>query len=120
MVESISRDTTLAQVQRSVKSLQLRWKQAKLTLLPLGGIDVPRLVRLLPDKTTTDHLVQVYWETFETIYRILYRPAFWTDYHALWENPLAASADFLSRRSHSKLHLSPRAHFIYQGQLHST
>jgi hypothetical protein len=95
MVESISRDTTLAQVQRSVKSLQLQWKQAKSTLLPFGEIDVQRLVSLLPDRTTTDRLVQVYWETFETIYRILYRPAFWTDYYALWDNPLAASAEFL-------------------------
>jgi hypothetical protein len=95
MVESISRDTTLAQVQRSLKSLQLQWKQAKSTLLPLGEIDVQRLVSLLPDKTTTDRLVQVYWETFEAMYRILYRPGFWADYHTLWENPLAASAEFL-------------------------
>jgi hypothetical protein len=95
MVESISRDTTLAQVQRSLKSLQLQWKQARSNLLPLGEIDVQRLVSLLPDKTTTDRLVQVYWETFETIYRVLHRPDFWTDYYALWENPLAASADFL-------------------------
>ncbi|CAD0107285.1 unnamed protein product, partial [Aureobasidium uvarum] len=95
MVESISRDTTLAQVQRSLKSLQLQWKQAKSTLVTSGEIDVQRLVSLLPDRTTTDRLVQVYWRTFETIHRILYKPDFWADYYALWENPLAASAEFL-------------------------
>jgi hypothetical protein len=95
MVESISRDTTLAQVQRSLKSLQLQWKQAKPTLANMGEIDIQRLVSLLPDRTTTDRLVKVYWETFETIYRILYWPDFWADYYALWENPFAASASFL-------------------------
>jgi hypothetical protein len=75
--------------------LQLQWKQAKPTLANMGEIDVQRLVSLLPDRTTTDRLVQAYWETFETIYRILYRPDFWADYYALWENPFAASANFL-------------------------
>lgn len=95
MVDAISQDTPLAQVQRSLKSLQLQWKYAKPSLGELGRVDLSRLLELLPDQRTTNSLIHTYWATFETVYRLLYAPTFWADYQLLWDRPTAVSADFV-------------------------
>ncbi|KAK1759019.1 hypothetical protein QBC47DRAFT_436474 [Echria macrotheca] len=49
---------------------------------------------LLPEKTTLQ-LVESYFRTFESVYRILHRPTFWREYHRYWENPSAVSDAFV-------------------------
>jgi hypothetical protein len=39
----------------------------------------------LPDKTTLDPQVALYFQTCETSYRILHEPTFWREYQAFWE-----------------------------------
>ncbi|KAK7179746.1 transcriptional regulatory protein, partial [Paraphaeosphaeria sporulosa] len=39
----------------------------------------------LPDKTTLDPQVALYFQTCETSYRILHEPSFWREYQAFWE-----------------------------------
>jgi hypothetical protein len=95
MVDAISQDTALAQVQRSLKSLQLQWKYAKPSLVELGRVDLCHLLELLPDQQTANSLIHTYWATFETVYRILYAPKFWADYQLLWDRPMAVSPDFV-------------------------
>ncbi|KAJ4344791.1 uncharacterized protein N0V89_012535 [Didymosphaeria variabile] len=39
----------------------------------------------LPDKTTLDPQVALYFQTCETSYRVLHEPSFWREYQAFWE-----------------------------------
>lgn len=39
----------------------------------------------LPDKTTLDPQVALYFQTCETSYRILHEPSFWREYQSFWE-----------------------------------
>jgi hypothetical protein len=49
----------------------------------------------LPDRTSIDLQVALYFQTWETTYRILHGPSFWKEYAAFWEqksgDPSAAS-----------------------------
>ncbi|KAH7121292.1 fungal-specific transcription factor domain-containing protein [Dendryphion nanum] len=40
----------------------------------------------LPEKAVVDAAVNIYFQTFETTYRILHEPSFWNEYHVFWEN----------------------------------
>ena len=39
----------------------------------------------LPDKNIIDVQVALYFQTWETAYRILHEPSFWKEYHSFWE-----------------------------------
>lgn len=41
----------------------------------------------LPDKSTVDAQVALYFQCIETTYRILHEPSFWTEYKTFWEQP---------------------------------
>jgi hypothetical protein len=83
MKEAIMHHSSLPRVQRDLKALEVRWKVAKTDVLPLTDLE---LLRLLPDRETVDYLVRLYFDTFETMYRILHRPSFWIEYQMFWEN----------------------------------
>lgn len=80
--------SSLARVQRDLKSLQVRWKVDKKAMLPLTD---PELLHFLPDREIMDHLIRLYFDTAECLYRILHRPSFWKEYSIFWENPEAAN-----------------------------
>ena len=84
--------TSLAHVQRDLKALQVRWRSEKADALPSMELN---LLDLLPARETMDHLAQLYFETFETIYRILHAPTFWKEYQSFWDNPQRARPAFI-------------------------
>jgi hypothetical protein len=92
MKEAIMHHSSLARVQRELKTLQMRWKVEKRNVLPLTDFE---LLQWLPDQETVDYLVRLYLDTFETMYRILHRPSFWKEYHMFWDNPRAAKPAFV-------------------------
>jgi hypothetical protein len=49
----------------------------------------------IPPRQTAKRLLDAYFRTFETVYRILHVPAFWDQYERYWENPAAASQAFI-------------------------
>ncbi len=49
----------------------------------------------VPGRQTADQLVDGYFRTLETVYRILHMPTFWQDYRRYWDNPGAASVVFV-------------------------
>ena len=75
-----------------MKALQVAWKAEKSDALPLNDLN---LLDLLPGRETVDRLVRLYFDTFETAYRILHVPTFWRDYQALWDDPQAARPAFI-------------------------
>src|SRR5689334_7814729 len=53
------------------------------------------LLRLIPDRQTTDSLVRCYIDTFETTYRILHVPTFLRQYESIWKDPPEFTSSFL-------------------------
>lgn len=74
---------SLPRVQRDLKALQERWKSDKPNILPLADAE---LLSLLPNRETVDSLVRLYFDTAETIYRVLHGPSFWEEYEMFWAN----------------------------------
>ncbi|CAK7217628.1 hypothetical protein SBRCBS47491_003223 [Sporothrix bragantina] len=49
----------------------------------------------IPAREVADELINGYFRTFETVYRILHIPTFTRDYQRYWENPHEASTNFV-------------------------
>lgn len=49
----------------------------------------------IPARNIADQLIDGYFRTFETVYRILHSPTFTRDYQRYWENPGEASTNFV-------------------------
>ena len=49
----------------------------------------------VPAEGTACRLVEAYFRTFESVYRILHGPSFWQEYRRYWNNPAAASPVFV-------------------------
>ncbi|KAJ4302987.1 hypothetical protein N0V90_001878 [Kalmusia sp. IMI 367209] len=56
-------------------------------------LNVSNLRSLLPDRNTVDKVVKTYFDTFETTYRILHAPTFWTAYSTFWDPPYELNSD---------------------------
>jgi hypothetical protein len=54
------------------------------------------MLTLLPRRETIDHLVKIYFKSFETTYRVLHQPSFWDEYNTFWENPRKGSGGFVA------------------------
>lgn len=50
----------------------------------VNGLD-EEIYRILPEKKIVDQHVSMYFQAWETSYRILHEPTFWCDYQAFWE-----------------------------------
>jgi hypothetical protein len=92
MKEAIMYQASLSRVQRELKTLQVTWKSEKANALPSKDLN---LLDLLPGRENVDHLVHLYFDTFETVYRILHAPTFWTEYHDMWKDLQAVRPAFL-------------------------
>ncbi|KAK4238749.1 fungal-specific transcription factor domain-containing protein [Achaetomium macrosporum] len=53
------------------------------------------LGKAIPPQETALRLVDAYFRTFESVYRILHRPTFWQGYQKYWENPDYADSAFV-------------------------
>ncbi|KAH0837214.1 hypothetical protein FOPE_04569 [Fonsecaea pedrosoi] len=63
-----------------------------------AGLILPEfdtLVSLVPEQNRTDTLVQEYFETLETTYRILHAPTFFRKYKEFWTSSRGSSSVFL-------------------------
>lgn len=115
MKEAIKHHTSLSRVQRDLKTLQVTWKNEKADSLPSQDSN---FLDLLPAREAVDDLVRLYFDTFETLYRILHAPAFWREYQGLWEDPQAARPAFIVTilLMMSVVNcISPREHLTYIG-----
>lgn len=83
MKEIIEHQTSLYRVQHDLKALQTRWKSGKTGMLSGLHLD---FAYLLPEQETMDKLVRLYFETFESTYRIIHAPSFWAEYSKLAED----------------------------------
>jgi hypothetical protein len=92
MKEAIMYHTSLSRVQRDLKSLQVTWKTEKANALPSKDLN---LLDLLPGRENVDHHVHLYFDTFETVYRVLHAPTFWSEYNCMWEDLQAVRPAFL-------------------------
>lgn len=55
----------------------------------------PDLGGYVPQRRTSDELVNAYLQTIETVYRIVHIPSFRQDYKLYWNNPQSASTAFV-------------------------
>ncbi|KAL3427811.1 hypothetical protein PVAG01_01320 [Phlyctema vagabunda] len=60
-------------------------------------VDTSLLPSLVPIRETADELIQLYFRTYESTYRILHVQSFLGEYAKYWENPLAASPLFVAK-----------------------
>ncbi|KAK6366183.1 hypothetical protein LTS17_010689 [Exophiala oligosperma] len=61
------------------------WKQSRRAIKPSIVLpDHETLVSFIPDQVTTEQLVQLYFEVFETTYRVLHAPTFFRSYKEFW------------------------------------
>ena len=70
-----------------------QWKEdrAQNPLMP------QRISDFIPPREISDKLVDSYFRTYETMFRILHIPSFQKEYSQYWENPAAANASFLMK-----------------------
>ncbi|KAK3290505.1 uncharacterized protein B0H64DRAFT_59967 [Chaetomium fimeti] len=54
-----------------------------------------QLGNAIPPKDAALRLVDAYFRTFESVYRIIHRPSFWQGYQEYWENPATADPAFV-------------------------
>ena len=92
MKEAMTHHTSLPHVQRDLKSLQVKWKSAKSEDQSTKELSFHEL---LPRRETVDSLVHTYFNTFETLYRILHAPSFWKEYESFWSDPQVARPAFI-------------------------
>ena len=63
----------------------------------LGPPHIETLASMVPDQKRTDALVQEYFATIETTYRILHMPTFFQSYKDFWKSSSNVSAPFLAQ-----------------------
>lgn len=61
-----------------------------------GGTTGERLKALLPSQDEVDYQVQLYFDTYGSIYHVLHLPSFQQEYDELWKNLDAASAPLVA------------------------
>ncbi|KAK0641956.1 fungal-specific transcription factor domain-containing protein [Cercophora newfieldiana] len=70
------------------KSIRLRTQRALLhSPFDIGSSALP--------EATVRLLVEAYFRTFESVYRILHRPTFWREYRQYWDGPPGSSEAFV-------------------------
>jgi hypothetical protein len=52
----------------------------------------------IPERSTCDRLLELYFATFDTVFRVLHVPTFYTEYNAYWNDP-----NFKKKTFHQKL-----------------
>lgn len=83
MHSAFSHMPIMASIRRDFKALKLRNKEEALKDMREPNA---KLLELLPDRKTVDQHVDVYFKSFETVYRILHRPSFNVEYTAFWND----------------------------------
>ncbi|KAF2440990.1 hypothetical protein P171DRAFT_419065 [Karstenula rhodostoma CBS 690.94] len=83
--ESVTSSGNMGHVRDDFKAFRVRRKaMMKEKNARRRGYDEEIFLQL-PDKTTLDPQVALYFQTCETSYRILHEPSFWREYQAFWD-----------------------------------
>jgi hypothetical protein len=61
---------------------------------PITSYTLPDFKSHMPSRETADQLVQLYFQSFESTYRILHRGFFYKEYEQYWNDPAAAKDSF--------------------------
>ncbi|KAB8263070.1 hypothetical protein BDV32DRAFT_156607 [Aspergillus pseudonomiae] len=92
MKETIKHHASLPGVQKELKALDTKWKYEKPNNLAVKTAD---LLLLLPHQEQMDAAIRLYFETFETMYRIVHRPTFMEEYDQLQKVRSAVKPGFI-------------------------
>ena len=91
MNEMLSQHSVLAKVQKDIRKLKVKRRP------PDDDLGSHKsLLRYLPQRDTADQLVKVYIQTFESTYRVLHLPTFWSEYRTIWQAPHDARPAFVA------------------------
>ncbi|KAF2811596.1 uncharacterized protein BDZ99DRAFT_414077 [Mytilinidion resinicola] len=92
LMKEIYPNSTLQRLQRDCRALEARVNQnaSAWTTPPYA-----KLLELIPSRSQADRLCKLYFDTFETTYRILHAPTFWARYAAFWDDPDGTLPEFL-------------------------
>ncbi|KAF2680180.1 hypothetical protein K458DRAFT_445398 [Lentithecium fluviatile CBS 122367] len=80
-------------LQRLRQDSKLQEDRARMTKNPNRILSVPSLRSLLPDKETVEKVIRTYFATFETTYRILHIPSFFSAYQTYWAASTPPNSD---------------------------
>jgi Fungal specific transcription factor domain/Fungal Zn(2)-Cys(6) binuclear cluster domain len=94
MTKGLSGGVSLARMQNDVRALKGR--RSKNENATRGKVEEADLVAMLPDQSTATRWARLYFDEFESTYRVLHGPSFWTEFHQLSENPSSAKLSFLA------------------------
>ncbi|KAJ5648061.1 hypothetical protein N7490_004433 [Penicillium lividum] len=92
MKEAIKYQKSLYKVQHDLKTRHKKWKVEKINTLSTPQLD---FTYLLPDQRTIDELVHRYFNTFESVYRVMHGPSFWEEYAKFTADRLSTSSAFV-------------------------
>ncbi|KAF2710337.1 hypothetical protein K504DRAFT_377201 [Pleomassaria siparia CBS 279.74] len=83
--EALMSDRSVMRIRGDFKTFRNQRKERKKEKeLRTRASDVD-MIALVPDKSTVDAKVALYFQVFETSYRIFHEPTFWDDYRVFWE-----------------------------------
>ena len=77
-------NSSLQRLQNECNIADARLKESVAKTRPIPTTD---LIGMVPERVVAEPLVRLYFDTFETTYRILHRPTFWRDYESFWQSP---------------------------------
>ena len=92
MKDAIRHQKSLYRVQHDLKTRHRKWKQEKVNTLSTPQLD---FTYLLPDQRKIDELVHLYFNNFESVYRILHGPSFWEEYARFSRDHQSTSSAFV-------------------------
>lgn len=92
MVEKLEKDNTQGYKAFMIKCKNLAKSIKQSRLGAVSSLDVGSSI---PAGETVHRLLDAYFRTFETVYRILHIPTFWEEYRKYLEAPSAASQTFI-------------------------
>jgi hypothetical protein len=64
---------------------------------PISSYALPDFKSHIPSREIADQLVQLYFDIFESTYRILHRGLFFKEYEQYWKDPAAGSISFVTK-----------------------
>ncbi|KAJ5611707.1 hypothetical protein N7528_008812 [Penicillium herquei] len=119
MKDAIRNQKSLYGLQHDLKNRHKKWKIEKVNTLSTPQLD---FTYLLPEHRTIDELVHLYFDTFESVYRIIHGPSFWEEYAKFSRDHQSTSSAFvvivlLLMSCTSCLHRNERTQYVGDSSL---
>ncbi len=91
--QTFERVPALLRIRQDMKALEDRTPYAAAMSRQITDVD---LRALLPSRTQTDRLVQLYLDNYDSIYHIIHLPSFRREYNDMWATPHLAKGGFIA------------------------